>query len=297
MLNSYFALPFALYMVKNKPPIAVQAIFHIAMLVINCIGSNLGIIPAIIYSVSVIAVAYIIVYFYNQKLALPNFIMCVAVSLCVIVFIALTIMKTQGIDFEQSYIYYLDQIKLFNDESTKYVLANNNGQLSSAYIEMLKQNQELIPMIINQMKVCYSYTIITVVMSVAAFIVIIFNAILRRKNKTLSSIKELIQFRLSKIAVFIFMISTFFISSTSSNENVMAILQLNLVSLFLWIFKVAGGLGLIGLIKGLNIGNVLKIVGYIGVVIAFNGGLLMYVLIIFSCLDAFFNFRKVEIVV
>ena len=107
--------------------------------------------------------------------------------------------------------------------------------------------------------------------------------------------KQLIQFRLSKAAVAIFVLAMLLISVVSSEQNALIVLGMNLINVFVWLFRLAGGLGFIGLIYQSKVSNGLKILGYIGIGLAFI--IFPYILMIFGCLDTFFNYRKIDIVV
>lgn len=297
VLFPVFALPVALYVVNEKPEFIVQAVFHAVILGINFVVSDYSVIPLIIYCVSVIIPAMIITYVYEQELALPNFIMYVAVALCILNFAYFSVLKLFGIDFEQIYIECINESQnLIGSFSKDFIaIAKANKTATSEQINTWLQAEELYKNALEMMKSFYAYLIITISISVSALLVLIYNAILRRKNKGLPSIKQLLEFRLSKIAVIIFVIAMMSVSGMAADQTAAQIFGLNLMQVFIWLFRIAGGLGLLGLISRSAMKDGLKVVGYVGVLFAF--GIFPYVLMIFGCLDAFFNYRKIDIVV
>lgn len=297
VLFPVFALPFALYVVSERPPIVLQVVFHIVMLGINFWSAQYDLIAIFIYLVSVVIPIAIIIFFYEQKLPLPNFIMYVAISLCVIVFIYFTILKFNGIDFEQVYINVIDSMKTLTNQMTDTMvkLEGVNTAITTEDVNLLMERQKLLSDLLEGMKAFYAYSIVTMIVSFSGLLMVIFNAILRRKNKELPSIKQLIQFRLSKVAVAILVFAMLLISVVSSEQNALLVLGMNLINVFVWLFRLTGGLGLVGLIYQSKTGNGLKILGYIGIGLAFI--IFPYILMIFGCLDTFFNYRKIDIVV
>lgn len=297
VLFSVFALPFALYIEKEKPSLLMQALFHITMIGINYCFSNNPLLSIAIYSISVIVTPYILSFYCHQQLSLPHFIMYVSISLSVIVFIFFMMIKGIGIDFEQLYINSIDYVKeTFMQLTTSIMeMGSANDLNNSENMKLLLENQKYIVDVLEHMKVFYAYTMVTLVVSFSTLTVILYNGLLRKKNKQLPSIKQLIEFRLSKVAVFLLVAAIFTVSSVSANHNAIIVLGLNLMNFFIWLLKAVGGLGLVGLVYRSSASGGLKVLGYIGVAIAF--GIFPYMLMIFGCLDAFFNYRKVDIVV
>jgi len=297
VLFPVFALPVALYVVNEKPQLVLQAVFHTVILGINFVVSDYNVVTLLIYIVSVIIPAMIIAFVFEQKVALPNFIMYVAVALCILIFAYFSVLKLFGIDFEQIYIDCINEFQKYIGNFTQEVIsiAKANKTATADEIDTWLQAEKIYVAALEMMKAFYAYLVITISISVSALIVLIYNAILRKKYKELPSIKQLLEFRLSKMAVVIFVIAMVVVSSITTDQSAVKIFGLNLMRVFIWLFRLAGGLGLIGLISRSTVKNGLKIVGYVGVILAFS--IFPYVLMIFGCLDTFFNYRKIDIVV
>ena len=297
VLFPVFALPLALYVVNEKPQLVWQIIFHIVIIAINCIISGFNVVTILIYIASVIIPAMIIVSIYEQRVPLPNFIMYVGVALCILNFAYFSMIKVLGVDFEQVYIKCINETQMLVGDVSKEVIsyAKMNNAATTDEIDTMLQAEKLYKDVLEMMKSFYAYFIITLSISASALIVLIYNAILRRKDKECPSIKQLLEFRLSKMAVVIFIIAMLIVSGMASENGAVQIFGLNLMRVFIWLFRLAGGLGLLGLISRSTVKNGVKKIGYVSVVFSF--AFFPYVLMIFGCLDAFFNYRKIDIVV
>lgn len=297
VLLPVFALPFALYIVKNKPPVRLQVVFHIIMLLLNYFVAGSDLMAALIYGVSVMAPAYILVYLYQEQLTLPHWIMYAGIALCTLVFITLTMMKMVGTDLEAIYRSLIDQIKMMFTEATKTLISLQTGEaaVASETIAALNERQQYVVQALETMKAFYAYTVVTIVMTTTAFTVLCFNGILRRRDKNLPSIRQLTEFRLSKMATVPFLGAVLLVSAAGTEPSALMILGLNVMNLFIWLFRIVGGLGLIGLVSHSAAHGGFKVLGYVGIALSF--GIFPYLVMLFGFLDAFFNYRKVEIVV
>lgn len=296
ILFPILALPFAWYIAKHEPPLSIHIIFHGVMLVSNYLFTQ-SVASVLIYGAAVIVPVYTINFFYKQELPLPNFIMYVGIILAVSAFVFLTIFKHMGVDFEAVYMNILDEMKHLMGQifDTMHQVEQQSGTLTTEMAEAITVRKQFMLQTLEMMKSFYAYFIVSQIFIISAITVIIYNAILRRKNKMLPSIKQLIEFRLSKMAVLLFIISLVLTDFSGSGNGVAAVLGLNLMNFLVGLFSIAGALGLIGVIKRSSIQGGLRVLGYIAVVLVF--GTCPQLLVIFGSLDAIFNYSKVEIVV
>lgn len=286
------AVPFALYCMRNKVTLQLQVILHVAVSMVVYLMTH-SLIGVLIYVVSVVIPAYIILVLYKRELPLPNIIMNGGLILATVVFCFLALVKQLGFDYEAQYCTTLDLLaselkSMFETVDQLGVGVNANMQITPA------QMCQSVDTIILVLKKFYGTIIVSQVMMVFAISVFLINIIARRKNKTLPSTKQILEYRISKVAVLLLVICMV-VTDVNSTSDTLTLLALNIIAFLASLFQIAGILSLIALLKCYAKKTGLRILGYMGVVALFM--IWPDALLFYGCLDAIFNYRKVEIVV
>ncbi len=296
VLFPVLALPFAVFCSKDKisinEHIFIQFIMGIGIYAVTGTWISVG-----VYLISICVPTYVILFFYKKELPLPNIIMYATLCLSVVVFVFLSIMKGLGNDLHAQFSEYLSEMKNIPIETIQGWLTTQTATVamsSSEISQMSFDMKEFITNMVEMLSIFWSSLILIQVLFSTSFLIIVLNCIIRRKNKKFPSAKELLNFKLSKVAVLILFIALLAIDVNGSNEA-MTILGANVMFFLMTLFQIAGLLGLIGILSKAVIGKSLKILAYVLVVILFST--VPYVIMSFGCLDAIFNYRKVEIVV
>lgn len=295
VLFPIIAIPSMIYFINNKIDIKQHLLFQVIVNIgIYLITGNF--ICILVYLVSVCIPTYIILYFYKEEFPLPNIIMYSTICLAIVVLAFFIVMKVLGIDFEAEYIYVLNHIKEVSTANIENILVMQNPHLTSSNImELSIEMKQLIKSVIDAMQSLYSALIILQLLLAVGVSVIIGNVFLRRKNKGLPSLRELIDFKLSKVSLLILFISMMGLVSVSNENSSWALLSLNIVFVLMTLFQIIGVLALIGLLAKSGISKGIKITGYITVILL--ASILPNFVMIFGCLDTLFNYRKAKIVV
>ncbi len=295
VLFPIIAIPCIIYFINNK----IDRKQHLLFQMIVSIGIYLitgNFICILIYLVSVCIPTYIILYFYKEKFPLPNIIMYSTICLAIVVLVFFMVMKALGIDFEAEYIYILNDIKEVSTANIEKILTIQNPHLTSSNIaELSIEMKQLIKSVISAMQSLYSALIILQLLLAVGISVIIGNVFLRRKNKGLPSLRELINFKLSKVSLLILFISMMGLVSLSNENSSWAIVSLNIVFFLMTLFQIIGTLALIGLLAKSGISKGIKVTGYITVILL--ASISPDLVIVFGCVDTLFNYRKAKIVV
>ena len=274
VLFPILALPFAYYCVRNKMTVLFHIGFHVIISMV-IYGITQNIVCILIYFVSVVIPAYIILVLYQQKMALPNRIMYGGLGLAGVIFVFFTVIKYLGMDFEAQFGAALDEMnhELVTTLESVTKLASTAGQSVASVAELehsIALMKETLSMSVDTFKAFYAAIIVTQIVICFAVMLIIVNALLRRKMSDIPGIG-------------------------GESSGTMLILALNLMSFLANLLEVAGVFGLIALLKRTSINQGLKVLGYIGIALIFI--ISPYILMFFGCLDAIFNYRKVSIVV
>lgn len=296
VLFPIFALPFALFCLKNKVTANMHVIFHLA--VSAAIYLMMGSLYCLlVYGVSVVVPAYIILYLYKQKLSLPNMMMYMGLGLSVVVFVFFALMKSVGIDFEIQFAAVLDEINHTFAAAMDQALQINSGMGVSLtdLQEMSVQIKQMIAAGIEALKVFYPAIIVSQVVIASAVTMMILNSIARRKDSSLPSTREVLEFRVSKTAVLLLVVCMMISDFNVQVETSVLVLILNVMCFLMNLLQVAGILAVIALISRTSIKGFVKFIGYIAVISLFLFS--PYIVMFFGCLDAIFNYRKVKIVV
>lgn len=274
------AVPFAIFCVKNKISAQWQAIFHIAVSISIYLVMN-HILSVVIYFISVVLPVYIILFLYEQKIALPNMMMYGGLVLAVLIFVYFSFMKSLGLDFEA----YFNTVIDFVDKEFKTILENaSNPQMITIVHSNLQTLKMLYPtLIIMQVLLCFSLTLLLV------------NSYVRHRQKQLPSNKEIFHFRLSKVALVVLFISMLLSDLSDRFSPAVLVLALNLMNFLMLLFQFVGLLSLIASLFHLPTHLGLKIVSCIAVLIFFI--IAPQLFMFYGCLDSIFNYRNVHIVV
>lgn len=286
------AVPFALYCMRNKVTLQLQVIFHVAVSVVVYLMTH-SLIGVLIYAVSVVIPAYIILVLYKRELPLPNIIMNGGLILATVVFCFFTLVKQLGFDYEAQYCTSLDLLASEFKSMLETVDQLGVGVNASMQITPAEMSQS-IDTIILVLKKFYGTIIVSQVMMVFAISVFLINIIARRKNKTLPSTKQILEYRISKVAVLLLVICMV-VTDINSTSDTLTLLALNIIAFLASLLQIAGILSLIALLKCYAKKTGIRILGYIGVAALFM--IWPDALLFYGCLDAIFNYRKVEIVV
>ena len=291
-----FSLPFALYCMRNKLSVNMHIIFHviISIVIYLLMGSPYCI---LIYIVGVVIPTYMILFLYKQELSLPNIMMYTGLGLAAVVFGYFTVMKAVGIDFEVQFAAALDEMNrtFASTMDSALQMSMSAGTATSELQQAVKQVKVAISSSLEALKALYAAIIVFQMVIASSITVILFNAIARRKNKTLPRLREILEFRVSKVAVLLLMACMLFSDFNMNMQSSVLVLELNIMWFLMNLLQLAGTLGLIGLLSRTSVSTPIKVLGYIAIVILFMVS--PYIVMFFGCLDAIFNYRKVKIVV
>ena len=297
VLFPIFSLPFALYCMRNKLSINMHIIFHVtvSLVIYLLMGSPYCI---LIYIVGVVIPTYIILFLYKQELSLPNIMMYSGLGLAAVVFAYFTIMKLGGNDFEVQFATALDEMNrtFANTMDQALQMSLSTGTSTPELQEAVTQVKLLIASSTEALKALYGGIIVLQMVMASSVTVILFNAIARRKDKSLPQLREILEFRISKVAVLL-LVACMLLSDINTNmqSSSIMVLELNIMWFLMNLLQIAGTLSLIALLSRTSVGTPIKIIGYIAIVILFMSS--PYIVMFFGCLDAIFNYRKVKIVV
>lgn len=296
VLFPIIALPFTLFCIRNKVAKELHILFHVivSIAVYLMVHSVIGI---LIYMVSIVIPTYIILFLYKQEIPLPNIIMYGGLILAIIVFIYFAIMKGLGLDFEVQFGSSLDQITTEFGATLDSVVNMNaaNGANMAEMQAAVSQMKEMMSTTIEMIKTLYATIVVSQTVICFGITVIITNVIARHKVPNLPSTKQILGFRVSKVAVLLLVLSMLVTDMNASTSGVILVLAYNLMSFLASLFEIVGMLSLMELLRRTSINSGVKILGYVGIVILFITS--PYLLMFYGCLDALFNYRKVSIVV
>lgn len=296
VLFPLLALPFTLYCMRNKVATTMHMIFHIIIsIVIYLLMGNPYCI--LIYCIAVAIPTYMILFLYKQEISIPNMIMYMGLSLSVFVFAFFILMKSVGIDFEAQFVSMLTEVNQTFVSAMDYtVQANTSASIDTVQLqEAAAQMKQTIAQGIEALKIFYPAIMVSQIVISSAVTIILFNTIVRRKNKALPSNKELLEFRVSKVAIVLLMCSMLMGDLNVGAQGTSIILGLNIMCFLMNLLQVVGTLGLIALLKKTSVNSLSKGIGYVAIVFLFI--FFPYITMFFGCLDAIFNYRKVKIVV
>ena len=160
---------------------------------------------------------------------------------------------------------------------------------------VINQMIETVKASMEMLKTFYPAIIVSQIIISFAVTVMFFNTLARRKVQGLPKTGQILEYRLSKIAVVLLLLTMLASDLSGSSSSVMLVLAFNLMSFLANLFEITGVLSLIALLKRTSINGGIKVLGYIGIILLFI--ISPYLLMFYGCLDAIFNYRKVSIVV
>ena len=291
LLLPILGIPLTLYMIMNTAEMGTHILYNVATLLsVYAITGKIE--SSLIYLIGIGVPAYAVSYFYKKKYPLPNTIVYAGVISAIAFLLYQGIMKAVGINYELQYMVYMEQLKtLLLPVAVSQFMATAgiaNKGFEVQITQMLIGNFDLIKQLFAAMLIINAF-ICTVIQ------VIITHIILRRKDKALPTLGQLLEFRMSRVLLIILAVAIFLMAMTTDALSGTMILGVNVVVVIYMLFMLVGLLSVIGIIKKSSINKGVKIISgiFLGVIILFSPTLL----ILFGFLDTIFNFRKVTIVV
>ncbi|MBE6024027.1 MAG: DUF2232 domain-containing protein [Cellulosilyticum sp.] len=289
-------LPFALYCMKNTVSKKLHVLFHVVVSIAIYLVMH-SILGVLIYLVSVVIPAYVILFLYKQELALPNIMMYGGLILSAVVFVYFALMKNLGLDFEAQFAAMLDSMNqefaVALDQLGK--MGNVSGVSAAELQTSIVQLKEMMSASLNLLKSFYPAIVVSQIVMCFVITLLILNPLVRRKNKALPYTKQIFEFRLSKMAVLLLVLSMLLSDVNTTSSGAILVLALNLMSFLANLFEIVGALSFIALLSRTGLNGGVKVLGYVVIVMLFM--ISPYLLMFFGCLDAIFNYRKVSIVV
>lgn len=295
VLFPIITIPLIVYFIRNRLS-KIQHIVFQSIIIIAVYLTNSSMNCVLIYLAGICIPAYVILYLYTEELSLPNIIMYATVLLSAVTLSFFIIMKYMGMDYEAYYLDVLDIIKNISiDDIQEWLLSQNLGLELNSIAQLSLEMKQTMKSVIEIMQIVYSGLIILQLLITTGITVIIVNMIIRRKNKQTHSLVELLNFRLSKISVFILFISTMIIALNRDGLTRWSVLSLNVAFVLMALFQIAGAFSLVAIVSRAHINKGIKILGIITILILLS--ISPYLVMFFGCLDTIFNYRKVKIVV
>lgn len=284
------SIPLAAYMLTYKQPVSVHFLYNLVIVIVSYIFTR-HLESALIYIIGVCIPAYSVVFLYKKKLPLPNIIMNETVIVSSTLLVYILIMKEMGINFEQQFIVELENTKelFLQILGQSFVLngitdLNVQSQMNVAVISLMDYMKQIFPAF-----VVFGAWFLTTIQ------VLIFNALLRRKDKSYPSAKQLLYFKMSRFILLIFVAAMLMVGMSSSQHSGIAILGINLFVIINMTLSLMGALSLAALMQKTMLNGVIKVICYILIFIMFWAAPTL--LILFGGLDTLFNYRKVTIIV
>lgn len=290
MLFPILSIPLALCLIKNELALGVDFLFNIAIISgIYFLTNNIE--SVLVYVISVCVPAYAVTILYKRGTPLPNMIMYLLVTVATIIFIYLAVMKQVGVDYKAQFITLMDESKKMYFEALRMMVESKTVP-SVLEASVMK---EVFTLVISTIKQIYPSLILTSCMILAAIEAILIILLAGKKEERVYSLKQLLNFRLSKVTVLIFFIAIIAIVFVKDTNAIVSELSLNLFFFLETLMKTMGIISIIVLLKRAPISVALKIVGYFVLIILIITPTTL--LMMFGCLDTLFNYRKAEIIV
>jgi len=290
VLFPILSIPLAICLIKNKLPVGLDFLFNGAIILgVYFITNSMQSVS--IYIISVGVPAYAIYLFHKRQNPLPNTIMYVSVIMVVASFIYIGMMKRLGVDYELQFIGLMNKVKTLYFEA----LVTMSGSVAAPSVLETSIMKELITLVIDTIKQIYPALILTGCVLLTTIQVVLLNIFVKNKEVKTRSLKELFNFRLSKITVLIFFIAMVMLTFSQNANDVVRILSLNIFFFLEFLMKAMGIISMIVLLKRAHINLAFKIVGYIILVVLIIAP--TSILMMIGCFDTLFNYRKAEIIV
>ncbi|MEG0501511.1 MAG: DUF2232 domain-containing protein [Cellulosilyticaceae bacterium] len=277
--------PMTLYLMSDSINIRRDLILNVLIGILIYIFS--GSLPEVIlYTLNVIIPAYIVTTLYRKNLQVPQIVMYTSTAIAGILCIYIVGLRYLGIDYVQQYFDLLNMYQSVQSEVFRTL------GIASEQKEMLKQ---LIEAQVSILRIVYPALVFIIIIWLIVIQVSVVTLIGKVKKWHLPSLRQLAQFKFSKITVILFVIAFILVQGTGMGDSDFSILGWNLYFLINSLYQFVGLISLVVLIKRSK-GN--KIVKVAGVIITF---ILVYLspsmLMMFGLLDTMFNYRKVKNVV
>lgn len=290
LLFPILSIPLAVYVIRNEQKLGIHFLYNIIIMIGIYLGSQ-SIQSILVYLVGICVPTYTLLFLYKKRLPLPNIIMYTGLIITAGMFIYFMLMKQLGVDYEVQFILMLDEIKAISIENLNEIF-KASGLTGTASPEEL---QQLFVSMVDTIKLMYPALVLLEVFFLTIIQVLLVNSILRIKNKTLPSIKQFLEFKISKVAIVILFIAMMGINMSTSLNNGWITLCFNVMVVLTMLLNVIGVLAIVALIRKTAINKMFKILGYVMVVFLFITS--PTILMLLGCLDTIFNYRKVKIIV
>ncbi len=290
LLFPILSIPLAICFIKNKLVSGIDFLFNVTIITgIYLLTYHIE--SVLIYVVAVCIPAYAAAMFYKRNTPLPNMIMYVSVSVVTAFFIYLAAMKAIGIDYEMQFILWVDEIKAINLQVLETVMSMN-GQQNALEQSIIK---EVITRAMDIMKRIFPALILIFGVLLASIQVVLLNNLLRSKEMRKHGLRQLFNFRLSRITVFILLATLIIIESSKNISNIGVVVSMNVFVFLQLLLHIMGIISIAVMLKKSSIHQAVKVTGYVILFVFLITP--SSILMIFGCLDTLFNFRKAEIIV
>lgn len=291
----FFSIPLVIYMLKRNISIgSIWPSFMITAIGIFVMRFDLN--QVLIYLLGVVLVTQIIIYLYRNGYSLPTIIMYGTVFFTAAVLVYVGLLAYLGVDYAAAYRKMCEGLKQVYTNDMSDLLAGMG--ISEAQLGM--SLSEVWTTVIEILKQLFPAYIVVQNFTHMAIAVLICNFIVRRRNHALPSIKQLMEFKLSKAVLPLFFIA-FVILLTVETGGELAVFSMNVLFILMGLLGIVGALGLLGLIYKSRLNKGIKALGYlIWIGLTLVGAIVPIVYIffvLFACFDTIFNYRKVSIVV
>ncbi|MGL6175289.1 MAG: DUF2232 domain-containing protein [Cellulosilyticaceae bacterium] len=288
LLLPLLTVPMSLFLMSNqlKTSKGIKINIFIAFSIFLLSGN---LIEVIFYILNVTAPAYIVAKLYKEKIAIPQLILYTTTAIAAILCTSIIALQYFGVDYISYYnelleTYQTMQLQVFNTVS-QYGLNTNQ-------IELL---EELIQTQIEVLKVVYPAIFFVLILWGVVLQVAIITLVGKMKKWTLPSLKQLLDFKLSKVSALLFISSFLLIQGAGIRESMASMLGWNLFFLISSLYQFIGVISIIMLLKRARFNKMVKVLASIMTFILIYSSPSM--LMIFGLLDTMFNYRKVKNVV
>lgn len=288
LLLPLLAVPMSIFLMSNQLNINKGIKINILIgITIFLISGNL--IEVIFYALNVTAPAYVVAKLYKEKVAIPQLILYTATAIAGILCVTIIILQYFGVDYIHYYnellqTYQAMQLQIFDTVSQYGLNANQVGLL-----------KELIQTQIDVLKIVYPAIFFILILWGVVIQVALITLVGKLKKWTLPSLKQLLNFKLSRVTALLFIFSFLLMQGAGIRETMGSTLGWNLFFLISSLYQFIGIISIIMLLKKARFNRIVKVLASLMVLI------LMYsspsMLMIFGLLDTMFNYRKVKNVV
>ncbi|MHC1749043.1 MAG: DUF2232 domain-containing protein [Cellulosilyticaceae bacterium] len=245
----------------------------------------------LLYLINVMIPSYIMGIMYKKKATVPNILMYTAVGTMGCLFVYVLAMSYRGIDYVGSYMQVLQQYKEIQLNAIESFIQVNTPEGA----EQLKLVKSVIEVYIRTLE--YVYPAIFMLMGILLTIIqlAVVTMIGKLKKWDMPSLKQLVQFKLSKVALLVLLLAMIISQAGENIGNNGIMLALNVSILFQNLFQLLGIITLIVMIRRSKANSFIKIFSVIISIILFY--MMPSFMMLIGCFDCLFNYRKVQITV